>query len=133
MTDLAVIVKDSTAIQDKIIDKLSERLNFGIIMAELCFNIIALVSFISGSKKLIDGNMTRIEPCLLVVCSVFFLLRELLQILSEGLNYIGDLWSWYELVCIVFLFITAADMFKMVSDVIFICNFVLWFLPTSLS
>merc|ERR1719491_38593 len=111
MEDLADLVKNSGAIQDKVVRILAERLYFGIIVIEFYANIIALVSFGIGSRHLLDGTLTRTWPSLLVSCSILFLLREILQILSVGASYIGDVYSWNEVAGIIFLLLTADHMF----------------------
>jgi len=115
MTDLANIVKRSKALQEKVVNTLSERSYFCLLLLEFYACIVALVCFIIGSDKLVKGTISVVEPCLLVICGTVFILRELLQIKSVGANYIGDVWSWVEIVGIILLLCTSSMMFQEVS------------------
>ena len=44
----------------------------------------------------------------MILSNIVFMMRELLQILSVGSEYIGDLWSWFEIGCIVLSLTTAS-------------------------
>jgi len=114
--DLADIVKRSENIQDKVTDILSARFFFVVILTELYANIIAMIALGIGSRQLLDGTVTSTCPSLLVFSSCVFLLREIVQIISVRVDYIGDIWSWQEIVTIIFLFIAADHMFREVGN-----------------
>jgi len=120
MTDLADIVKDCRVIQDRVIDKMVDRVHFSIIILELYANVIVIASFMIGLQKLLDpdthGRITWTEPSLLAFCAILFMLREILQITSVGTDYIGDFWSWYELIGIILLLCTASHMLEKVDN-----------------
>jgi len=115
MEDLAQVVENSEAVQEGVVRILAQRRYFGIIMIDLYANILAYVSFWRASQLLHSGTITELWPSLLVFSAFLFLLREVLQILSVGGDYIGDTWSWNELLCIIFLLITAENMFDKID------------------
>jgi len=115
MEALVDIVKDSEAVQEQVICTLSDRLHFSLIYTELCTSMWALLSLVIGSQQLVDGNITLTWPHMLTLCSFVFIAREILQLWSVGINYIGDKWSWIELGCIICLLTTAHHMVDQVG------------------
>ena len=84
-------------------------------MIDLYANIIAQVSFWIGSIQLRNGTLHRTFPSLLVFSALLFLTREILQVLSVGVDYIGDVYSYIEILSIIFSLVTARTMFHKVS------------------
>jgi len=113
---LAIVIKDCEGAKVKIVDILSGRLYFSLVALELYANVNAIIALVMGSEQVRNGTVTRVFPSLLVLSSTVFLLREALQITSVGIDYIGDVWSWYEIVCITFLLMTAHHMFNQIDD-----------------
>jgi len=97
LADLAEIVKNNRAVQVKVIERLSERIYFCFLILELYACLGALISFSVCSVSYINGHLIPHLPAFLICCTVVFMLRELLQILSTGTDYISDLWSWFEM------------------------------------
>jgi len=79
MRDLAVYIGNSNAIQNRVLQILSDRLYFSILFAELYANIGAVLFFYYGSGDLLKGDGSSSKPIGLLICTIFFLVRELLQ------------------------------------------------------
>jgi len=116
MEDLAEVIKNNEAIQDQVVRILGRRRYFGIIMIDLYANIIAQVSFWIGSIQLRNGTLHRTWPSLLVFSALLFLSREILQVLSVGADYIRDVYSYIEILSIIFSLVTAITMLDKIDD-----------------
>jgi len=110
MGDLAEIVVKNPDVQAEVIETLSERILFCQLVVELYACIIAVTFFFYGSWKYVTGSITVTEPSILLASAGVFTLRELLQILSVGGDYLGDTWSLFEVVNIALLVSSAAHM-----------------------
>jgi len=117
MTELAERVTNDTSIQNNVIGRFSERLYFTVLILDLYAHITALLSFIIGSLNLVKSRADRRPPALLILSTIFFILRELLQIMSVGSDYIGDIWSWVEDITVILLLLSANHMFEQVAQV----------------
>jgi len=110
MEDLAEVVIRSPLVQAEVIEKLSDRVYFCQLVTELYASVIAVIFFFYGSYKYVEGKGTAIEPCIVLSSAALFTLREVLQILSVGTDYLGDLWSLFEVITIVLLVVSSTIM-----------------------
>jgi hypothetical protein len=71
-------------IQSHIVAKLSERCYFNLLFIDIYANACALALFLAASENLIAGEITVLKPLMIWACMVVFVLRELIQIKSQG-------------------------------------------------
>jgi len=116
MDDLAKMVSKSKHLQEKVVMKLSERLYFIMLALELTANLAGLIFFLIGSKHLVNGGLTKIEPGFLMFAASVFTIREGLQVMSLGVDYLRDVWSFFENASIVLLFLSARHMLAAVDN-----------------
>jgi hypothetical protein len=95
-------VSDGIA-QELIMEKLSERCYFCLLFIDVYANSIALGAFLYASEKLIKGEPAVTECSALLLCLVIFILRALVQIKSQTMQYFADFWGWIQLTCIFLL------------------------------
>jgi len=120
MAELADMISGSKTIQRKILEILSDRLYFIFIMIDFYAHIGALLSFFLASNNLRpnlrdatdDNPSTLTFPIILLICTCVFILREIVDIRSVGVDYIHDHWSWNEILCIIFLLISVNHMIQ---------------------
>jgi ankyrin repeat protein len=80
-------------IQSHIIEKLSERCYFNLLFTDIYANACALALFLAASENLIAGEITVLKPLMIWACMVVFVLRELIQIKSQGSKSVNLMFS----------------------------------------
>jgi len=90
VSGLSGMAVTNRTIQDCIIEKLAERCYFNLLFIDIYANACALSWFLIGSQKLMDGNISFVEPMIIFVCVVIFVLREVIQLKSQPGQYFAD-------------------------------------------
>ena len=65
-----------------------------------------------ASERLLLGNLSASGPITLLLCVIFFILRELIQIRSQSLQYFYDKFSWLQLASIALQCFSTIHMLK---------------------
>ena len=112
----AKYVIDDRRMRNHIIEKLSERSHFTILFLEVYANVGAMYAFLNGTERLLDGSLTYVEPVILCICISVFILRELAQIKSQGVQYIYDVWSWVEIASVILLIFSVRHMIQFLGN-----------------
>lgn len=100
-------------IQECIIEKLSERCYFGLLFFDVYSNVFALVSFLSGSQKLVlDDERDFKEPLVLMICLIVFIFRQVIHLKSQPAQFFTGMWNWTAMASIIMLSMSAAFMFE---------------------
>ncbi len=97
---LGAKVNQSEEMKRHIVTILADRSYFTILFLELYAHTAAIVAFIEGSEKLLNGKLTTFEPAVLSSCIGMFIIREAAQVKSQGWNYFKDIWNAPELLLI---------------------------------
>ena len=131
---LSSMAVKNRVIQCHIIEKLSERCYFNLLFTDIYANACALALFLAASENLVAGESTALKPLMIWACMVVFVLRELIQIKSQGsksanpnvstvselsFNYLltvcvvqffADVWNWCQITSITLLGLSARHM-----------------------
>jgi len=98
---LAISIALSETLQDEILETLTKRSYLSILLLQFYMNIGAIAIFINVSDTLLIGedDDVTIQLRFLYLIASYYILREILQIISEGaLLYLIDFWSWVEII-----------------------------------
>ena len=92
---------------------MAEKNVFVLLFCRLYANIATSIFLFICSEQLIDGESDDLGGVtVLGVCTAIFILREIVQLLSEQLeDYFFDLWNWFEMFNIGFL-ISSISIFR---------------------
>jgi len=104
------------AIQLSIIEKITERCYFSFLFVDLYAHVFGLLFFINASEKLINGNLSIMEPSLLIICMVEFILREVVQMKSQSSQYLADLWNWFQITSLVLMTLNINVLIKNIGN-----------------
>lgn len=119
--ELAKMINNLSALrstlQDHIIEKLTERLCFTIFFLEFYSHVFALGFFLLGSDRLLNETITNLEPTIVSVCLVFFILREFVQISFQHAQYLIIMSNWQELASIGLLISSLQHMFQAADEI----------------
>ena len=116
---LAGRIKDNAALQKLLNRTLSQRKPFMLLSYLLLVNLLAVIAFFLRTESLLvttmlENRVSTIEQWadpVLTICVISFLMREVLQLVSEKANYFFDLQNVLEFSNIYFL-IASMDLFR---------------------
>ena len=107
ITKLAKMSVKNRRIQDSIIEKLSERCYFNLLFTDI---------YALGTERLLGGRARLLEPSLLFICVLFFVLRELVQIKSQSTQFFADYWNYIQIANWTLLFLSAKHMINEIGN-----------------
>lgn len=91
---LGVLISSNPSLQKNLIHKMAERKNLAIIILEAMTSIFVILSFFFGVG---GGAYSKYSFISLLTCASLFLIREALQLVSQGIRYLGDSFNYYNI------------------------------------
>jgi len=102
---LAGRIKKSCTLQTAIVRIMAQRIPFALLVLQLAVNLLAMVVFLIHTDLILRGakGLWWWTDMVLFFCLGLFVLREVVQIASEKMNYIFDAQNIFEFTNILFL------------------------------
>ncbi len=106
--ELARRIASDADLQKAIVLTLSKRDAFAILMVQLIVYLLASISFFVETENFYKKDSPTQLTGVLCVCTAFFILREIIQLVSEKSNYFLDVINFFE-ICNVITLIMAIN------------------------
>jgi len=117
LSELARRVKGSSILQQCVINRFASRKYFAFLLLELEVYILAIFGLFTGTEQLLKDSVQSSKVGLIVICIIFFCVRETVQIRSQTIEkYLLDAWSYLEILSIILLTLSANHMLEKQKD-----------------
>ena len=93
------LISSDPILQESLNHKMAERKNFAVIFLEAFTSFFVIFTFFFGVGRRCAKYSTVIFICL-IICVCLFVIRESLQLVSQGVRYISDPFNYYNVLSI---------------------------------
>jgi hypothetical protein len=96
-------VKSNRSLQERIIEKMAERLSMSFLTMELFLNVLATTAFFRSVESIIIIEKENHIPWEIDFCVPMFAIFEAIQLVSQKEQYLLDPWNYYKVILISFM------------------------------